>query len=259
MLSSILTMDGRLLDATNPQWLHWLRETPSTNTWAIANAAHLHHGDVVFTQHQTAGRGQGDRVWYSPAGVLTASFVLDGIPPAQWPGLSLASGLAVIYAIEDLMPTCQNMLRLKWPNDVWYDRRKLAGILCEGAGSRVIVGVGCNRQVDLAELTALGNAISLHQIQRIVPTEMSLLERLRHYLLEVAGLLTVDTAPGLSPLLPALRERDGLQGQAVHLAIHKRQWSGIARGIDEQGRLQIQDAQGEVHAFAAGRVSLAGA
>ena len=79
MLFSILAMDEPLLAENNPPWLHWLAQTPSTNSWALAHAAELQHGDVVFTPQQTAGRGQGDRVWYSPPGVLTASFVLDGV------------------------------------------------------------------------------------------------------------------------------------------------------------------------------------
>jgi BirA family transcriptional regulator, biotin operon repressor / biotin---[acetyl-CoA-carboxylase] ligase len=128
-----------------PAWLHWLDQTPSTNSWSIEHLSQLQHGDVVFTPQQTAGRGQFDRIWHSPPGVLTASFILDGLDPSQQSGLSLAVGLAVIYAIEDLAISCQNCLQLKWPNDIWYDQRKLAGILCEVSKDRLIVGIGCNR------------------------------------------------------------------------------------------------------------------
>ncbi len=252
-------MDGRLL-ANNPLWLNCLAETPSTNSWALANAPALQHGDVVFTQQQTAGRGQGDRVWYSPPGVLTASFVLDGVAPHYWPALSLASGLAVIYAIEDLLPACRQLLQLKWPNDVWCDQRKLAGILSEGQGQRVVVGIGCNRQVDFSGWDASINPISLHQIQAAVPSELLLLERLRHYLLEVAGMLTGASISGLASLLPELRRRDGLLGRAVCIdlppPIPEKYWSGTGQGIDEQGRYQIQRADGVVRAFTVGRIRL---
>jgi BirA family transcriptional regulator, biotin operon repressor / biotin---[acetyl-CoA-carboxylase] ligase len=262
VLSSILTMDGRLL-ANNPRWLHWLVQTPSTNSWAIAHAHELQHGDVVFTQQQTAGRGQGDRVWYSPPGVLTASFVLDGVAHHYWPTLSLASGLAVIYAIEDLLPDCRTLLQLKWPNDVCYQQRKLAGILAEGQGQRVVVGIGCNRQVDVSGWDTSINPISLHQIQPIVPSELLMLERLRHYLLELAGMLTATSHSGFAPLLPELRRRDGLFGQEVSIDLSpsnpEQHWSGTGLGIDEQGRYQIQNGDGVVRSFAAGRIKLAAA
>ncbi len=250
-------MDGPLLAENNPAWLHWLAQTPSTNTWAIEHSTQLHHGDVVFTPHQTAGRGQGDRVWQSPPGVLTASFILDGVAPRHWPALSLTSGLAVIYAIEDLLPAGRQRLQLKWPNDVWCDQRKLAGILAEGQGQRVVVGIGCNLQVDFRGWDESINPISLHQIQPIVPSELLLLERLRHYLLEVAGLLTAQG--GLAPLLPELRRRDALWGQAVWIGLPQQSWSGIAQGIDEQGRYQIQGANHELRSFTAGRIRLAAA
>lgn len=253
-------MDGHLL-ANNPPWLHCLAQTPSTNSWALAHATALQHGDVVFTQQQTAGRGQGDRVWYSPPGVLTASFILDGVAPHYWPALSLASGLAVIYAIEDLLPACRQLLQLKWPNDVWCQQRKLAGILAESQGHRVVVGIGCNRQVDVSGWDKSINPISLHQIQAAVPSELLLLERLRHYLLEVAGMLTGASISGLAPLLPELRRRDGLLGRTVCIdlppPIPEKYWSGTAQGIDEQGRYQIQRADGAVRSFTAGRIRLA--
>ncbi len=247
-------MDGSLSKINLP-WLHWLDQTASTNSWAIDHAAQLQHGDVVFTQQQTAGRGQGDRVWHAPPGVLTASLMMDGVAPLHWPVLSLASGLAVIYAIEDLMPNCHNMLRLKWPNDVWCNQRKLAGILVEGSGQRLVIGIGCNRQVDFTDWPATSiQPISLHHMQAVVPSELALLARLRHYLLEAGGLLMSGSGQGLSLLWPELRRRDALVGTAVGIDLAHEHWSGTALGIDGQGHYQIQGNDGEVRSFAAGRI-----
>ncbi|MGL5058986.1 MAG: biotin--[acetyl-CoA-carboxylase] ligase, partial [Microcoleus sp.] len=110
-----------------PQWLHWLDSCPSTNTWAIDRASQLDRGSAVFTRNQTGGRGQYGRIWHSPPGVFTASFILDLPNSNLLSGLSLAVGLAVIYAIEDLVPDCRDKLQLKWPNDISIDRQKLAG------------------------------------------------------------------------------------------------------------------------------------
>jgi BirA family transcriptional regulator, biotin operon repressor / biotin---[acetyl-CoA-carboxylase] ligase len=264
---AVSSMNNRDLEKL-PTWLHWLDCCHSTNTWATAQAAQLQHGDVVFTQQQTAGRGQQGRVWYAPPGVLTASFVLDRLPVTQLPGLSLAAGLAVIYAIADLIPDRQQTLMLKWPNDVVCDRRKLAGILCEAISgqsariSRAIVGIGLNRCVDFAEAglepNQIGHPVSLQQISSVVPDELTLLERLRHYLLQVADLLTRagDSSEnfGLTPLLPELHRRDALRDRTVTLDLPNRSITGQAVGIDAIGRLQIRTPDGQVQAFSTGRV-----
>ncbi|WP_228042424.1 MULTISPECIES: biotin--[acetyl-CoA-carboxylase] ligase [unclassified Tychonema] len=252
-----------------PHWLHSLETCESTNSWAIARAAKLHHGDVIFTKQQTSGRGQHGRTWYSPPGVFTASFVLDNLNPNLLPGLSLAVGLAAIYAIEDLVPECRDMLRLKWPNDVWIHRQKLAGILCEATsdntfGTRAVVGIGINRCVDFAaaglDERDLGNAVSLHSIASNVPDELCLLARLRHYLLELADMFSTTDKPaqksGLAPLLPELRRRDGLIGCNVAIELASETICGKAAGIDGSGRLLVCLAGDRIQAFTSGRVRL---
>lgn len=250
----------------SPAWLHWLDACPSTNTWAIAHLAQLQHGDVVYTPQQTAGRGQHGRVWYSPPGVLTASFVLENIPVAQLPVVSLGAGLAVIYAIEDLLPALKEALRLKWPNDVLLHGRKLAGILCEASANghmgRVVVGIGLNCCADFEqaglETETLGSAISLHQVAPIVPDTLPLLERLRHYLLQTAGLLKSEHElhenTGLAALLPTLRSRDALLGQPLTVDCAGKQVSGEAIGISDRGHLLLRLPNGEVRSFVSGHI-----
>jgi BirA family transcriptional regulator, biotin operon repressor / biotin---[acetyl-CoA-carboxylase] ligase len=264
-----------------PNWLRSVEQCSSTNTWAIAQAADLGQGDVVFTRHQTAGKGQRGRIWHSPPGVLTASFVLDRLPAVQLPGLSLAVGLAVIYAIEDLLaiePSSQpsngqGQLQLKWSNDVLLDRRKVAGILCEATShqssgtARVVVGIGLNRCVDFAEagLTAneIGKAASLHQVFSVVPDEFALLERLRNYLLQVADLFSKATnsaespdsaRSGLALLLPELRHRDALIDRPIRIELLGESVAGQAAGIDDSGRLLLRLPDQQIRAFTSGHV-----
>jgi BirA family transcriptional regulator, biotin operon repressor / biotin---[acetyl-CoA-carboxylase] ligase len=252
-----------------PAWLHWLDQCASTNSWAIDRFASLSHGDVVFTRQQTAGRGQQNRKWHAPSGVLTASFVLRSIPAAQLPSLSLAAGLAVIYAIEDLSTDLQGSLRLKWANDVLWQEQKLAGILCESvtaadsqiSDSQVVVGIGLNRWVDLTPLDRpsletgwMQEAISLHQITAIVPDELALLTRLRHYLLETAGLLQWSTS-ALLKLLPALRQRDALRGKLITVEQAGEQIRGEAVGLGDRGELLLRDAEGRMRSLRSGHIS----
>lgn len=256
-----------LSNSNKPEWLQWLHSCPSTNTWAIANLANLQHGDVVFTPRQTAGRGQHGRIWHSPPGVLTASFILNQIPAAQLPEISLVAGLAVIYAVEDSLPDWRNVLRLKWPNDVLLDGRKLAGILCEGrvqgASGQVVVGVGLNRCADFAQVavekSAIAHAVSLHQVSSMVPDELLLLTRLRHYLLQTASVLRLEKTStqentGLSAFLPALHSRDALRDRHITLDLGTEKVDGQAMGIDDRGWLLLRLPDGELRAFRSGHV-----
>jgi BirA family biotin operon repressor/biotin-[acetyl-CoA-carboxylase] ligase len=250
-----------------PQWLRWVDSCPSTNTWATTHADRLPHGAVVFTRRQIAGRGQHGRTWHSPTGVFTASFILD-FPIAQLSGLSLVIGLAVIHAIEDLLPDQRGRLRLKWSNDLLIERRKVAGILCEASSgsrsrhTRVVVGIGINRCVDFVQagLSAdqIGNAISLHEISNVVPEEFALLERSRHYLMQVRDIVAqkYDSTDfsGIVPLFPELPQRDGLRDRPVTIDLNGEEISGQAIGFDDQGRLLLRSPQGRIRAFTSGRI-----
>lgn len=249
-----------------PPWLEWLEVCPSTNTWAIEHLAQLDHGTVVVTRHQTHGRGQNGRIWYSPPGVLTLSVILDRIPTSQLSGFSLIAGLAVVYAIEDLIPSLQNQLRLKWTNDVWLNQRKLAGILCEGVtnslsnGTKLVVGIGLNHHADFAnlEISSIRNPISLHEVVPIIPHEVPLLERLRHYLLQTAGLFqSSQHLSCLSTLLAAVRDRDALLGKQITIELSGEQISGEAIGIDDRGYLRLQLSDGTIRVFISGHVIFA--
>jgi BirA family biotin operon repressor/biotin-[acetyl-CoA-carboxylase] ligase len=233
-----------------PGWVIALPTCPSTNTWALDHLDALAHGACVWTPRQTAGRGRGASTWHAPPGVLTASFVLDlagpdergAVPAAQ---LSLAAGLAVANAVEDLVPAAR--IAIKWPNDVLLRERKLAGILCESrrrddGRPAVVVGIGLNLapRWDLAP-AALPLAVS--KVAPIgldefapPPAEPVLLTALRRYLLEAWGLLA---ARGFAPLLPALRQRDWLAGRAVTVRDGERMLRGTAGGLDDRGALLV--------------------
>lgn len=251
-----------MVNPARPDWLHWLETCPSTNTWAIAHTQVLRDGDVVFTPHQTAGRGRQGRTWHSPQGVLTASFILDRVLPAYQPLLSLAAGLAVLYAVEDLLPACQSQLQIKWPNDVLLQGRKLAGILCETAtalpAERVVVGIGLNRCADLKAMAQHPGGslqpISLHEVVATVPEPLPLLERLRHYLREAVGFLHPKAASNFAALLPALRARDALMGQSILLDLGGEQLLGRAAGISDRGYLQLELPDGSHRDIATGHV-----
>jgi BirA family biotin operon repressor/biotin-[acetyl-CoA-carboxylase] ligase len=131
--------------------VHRLESVPSTNDAARALAFEgAAHGTVVVAGEQTRGRGTKGRAWHSPAGLgLYASFILRGPggAPVPYPHLlPLAAGLAASDAVRE---AAGFEPRLKWPNDVLHEGKKLGGILSEAVsgtsgGDFAIVGVGLN-------------------------------------------------------------------------------------------------------------------
>ncbi len=126
---------------------HW--EIDSTNLRAVqqSEAVDTPTPLLVLAEQQTAGRGRGSNRWWSSDGSLTFSLLVDRneLPADQTSLLALTAGLAVCQAVERFAPLSD--IGLKWPNDIYLDGRKLAGILIElpaNRTSRVVIGVGIN-------------------------------------------------------------------------------------------------------------------
>ena len=214
-----------------------LRCIDSTNararTLALAGAP---HGTLVTAGEQLAGRGRQGRTWVAPAGrALLASLVLRDVPPL----LALASALAVAdIAGADA--------RIKWPNDVLVDGRKVAGILAEGRPQEgwAVLGIGVNVAVRAEDLPpelagrAAGLGLDPAAIEPMLASRLTALER---RLVQDARATRDD-----------YRARDALRGRAVR-------WDhgeGVAAGIDDDGRLLVELAEGGTAALDAGEVHL---
>lgn len=140
-------------------------QTTSTND--DARSAEYRHGDVVWAEHQTAGRGQRGHTWTSPEGEnLTFSLVLE---PAFLPvGEQFLLSQIVALALADTFGRYGIDTRIKWTNDVYAGDRKLVGILIEhnysgGQLARTIVGIGININQQRFD-PALPNPVSMAQL-----------------------------------------------------------------------------------------------
>jgi BirA family transcriptional regulator, biotin operon repressor / biotin---[acetyl-CoA-carboxylase] ligase len=209
------------------------RLTDSTNERARELAlGGAPHGTLVTADEQMAGRGRQGRAWSAPpgSGVLMSLVVRD--LDERSAALPLAAAVAVCEALAPL--DC----RIKWPNDVWLERRKLAGILVEGRPQEgwAIVGIGLNVSTALEQLPAVlrDTATSL----RIAGDERGSEEVL------AALLQALDRRLGQPPeeILPAWRERDALRGESVRW----RDGEGRAAGIDQTGALVVETDRGPV-------------
>lgn len=216
-----------------------LPEVDSTNAELLRRAqAGQYDPCLLVALHQTAGRGRLGRTWHSPAAMASLTFSLAlPLTPRDWSGLSLAVGLSVA---QSLHPDIQ----LKWPNDLWLDGRKLAGILIEtvnaaaGAGGArwVVIGVGIN--IDRPQLAGLstepaGLRERLPTIE--APTALGLVAPAL-----VQHLLSFE-ASGFAAFAPAFATRDALAQAPVVLSDGRR---GVALGVDAAGVLLLQTEQG---------------
>ncbi|HEY1565661.1 MAG TPA: biotin--[acetyl-CoA-carboxylase] ligase [Solirubrobacteraceae bacterium] len=213
-----------------------LRRTDSTNTRARElAAAGAPHGMLVTAAEQTAGRGRQGRSWAAATGRSLLCSVIVRDPPAL---MSLRAGVATAEAVGP-------QARLKWPNDVHMEGRKVAGILVEGRPQEEwgVIGVGVNVAVapeDFpAELAGRAGTLGLGP-EAIEPLLARLLAALERWL----------AAPEAA-MLEAVRARDALLGQAIT-------WAGgtaHGAGIDAHGRLLVDTPKGR-QALSAGEVHL---
>ena len=220
---------------------------------------------VRVAYRQTAGRGRQGRPWQGQAG-LTFSVALPlALAPARLSGLSLAVGLAVAQALEDCDAALGSRVGLKWPNDLQIDGRKLAGILIESvpAGPQrlwAVIGIGLNLVRDARmeaalgrELAGVAEGITSFDPQRD-PTRI-----LGAVLNRLAATGATFLAEGFAPLAPAWSARDAFRDEPVRL-LHdgKVLAEGLARGVDGEGHLLLETADG-LQQIASGEVSLRGA
>lgn len=117
-------------------------EVDSTNAWARREAgAGLPLPRCYLARQQSAGRGSRGREWASPPGGLWLSLLLPPLKPPMLPWLALGAGAAAARAVRSV---CGLQAEVKWPNDVWLDGGKLAGVLVETAAGQVVLGIGMN-------------------------------------------------------------------------------------------------------------------
>jgi BirA family biotin operon repressor/biotin-[acetyl-CoA-carboxylase] ligase len=231
----------------------------STNTALSARAeAGASSGTVIAAEWQTAGRGRRGRPWHSPiGGALTFSMLWRfAAGAAALGGLSLAVGLALARALERL--DIQG-IALKWPNDLEWNRRKVAGILIEMRGdalgpSLAIIGVGLNVRLSHAVRDAIDQPVADLEsaVGRILDRNVLLAALL-------AGLhdaLAEFERDGFAPLRTEWDRRHAYQGQRVRVALPDGRFEhGVVRGVNEDGALRLATADG-LRNYHTGEVSL---
>lgn len=219
--------------------------------------------DIIacLAEVQTAGKGRLQRQWYSP---FAENIYLSLLCPfekdiSELSGLSLVVGLAVCRAIESAIDISSELLKIKWPNDILLEDKKLAGTLIEiqaesNGFCQVIIGVGINvnmKKADQADIdqtwTSLTNTINTyinrnHLVPEIIDTLIDYLEKF--------------SSQGLEFFQNEWQHRDCLIDSHISLASGKEIITGLYSGVNEHGHLKLKSKTDKMLTFSSGDASI---
>jgi BirA family biotin operon repressor/biotin-[acetyl-CoA-carboxylase] ligase len=243
--------------------LFFVGQAASTNTVAMEMAAKgCPEGTVIIADSQTGGKGRLGRTWISPAGVnlYLSSVVRPNIQPRDATGLTLFSAVACASALRQ---SCGIPVFIKWPNDLLVGSRKIGGILTEIRAdmdhiSYAVIGIGINvnlpEQDMPEELRKIATSVLIESGKTFSRTSLAaatIKEFDRWYMLLLNG--------GKKEITERWIELSSTIGKHVRLAAGDRIFEGIAEGIDDEGLLIVQMADGSFRKFSAGDVTTEGA
>ncbi|MEX6226624.1 bifunctional biotin--[acetyl-CoA-carboxylase] ligase/biotin operon repressor BirA [Providencia hangzhouensis] len=232
----------------------------STNQYMLERIPSLKSGDTCLAEYQSAGRGRRGRQWVSPFGCnlyLSMYWKLDQGPAAAI-GLSLVVGIVIA---ETLNKISQEKVKVKWPNDLYMNDKKLAGILVEltgktGDAAHIIIGIGINIGMNKNNIES-SNTITQEwsslrdEVEDIERNELSV-----NIIKALRKSLVIFENEGLKPFLDRWFKLDNFLNRDVKLLIGNDIITGVERGINEQGALLLQKNNGEIIPYIGGEISL---
>lgn len=228
----------------------------STNQYLLERISSLSSGDACVAEYQQAGRGRRGRKWFSPFGAnlyLSMYWRLEQGPAAAI-GLSLVIGIVMAEVLQSLGA---DKVRVKWPNDLYLQDRKLAGILVEltgktGDAAQIVIGAGINLAMRRVESEVVNQGWINLQEAGIRIDRNTLAVRL---IKELRSALQLFEQEGLSPWLSRWEKLDNFINRPVKLIIGEKEIFGISRGIDVQGALLLEQ-DGIIKPWMGGEISL---
>lgn len=230
----------------------------STNQYLLERLDTLQSGDACIAEYQQAGRGRRGRQWFSPFGAnlyLSMYWRLEQGPAAAV-GLSLVIGIVMAEVLQEL--GAENV-RVKWPNDLYLNDRKLAGILVEltgktGDAAQIVIGAGINLAMRNVASDVINQSwINLQEAGINIDRNALAIKIIK----ELRKALQLFEDEGLVPFLPRWESLDNFINRQVKLIIGDREIHGVSRGINEQGGLLLEQ-DGVIKPWVGGEISLRG-
>lgn len=254
---------SRILDGVFGQRVVSYEITDSTNTRAkqLAEEGAV-HGTLVVANMQTAGKGRRGRSWQQEEGsVIAMSLLLRPVfSPDKASMLTLLAAHSVAGAIEAVtgLPAA-----IKWPNDIVINRKKTVGILTEmslgveqAAIDYIVIGIGINvnNTAFPEEIRDMATSLYLEKGER-VSRSVLIAESMRRLEVDYEAFLKTED---LSAILPDYNAHLISMNKEVRVLDPKGEYTGISRGMDAQGELLVERADGEIIKVYAGEVSVRG-
>ncbi|KGA58950.1 bifunctional biotin--[acetyl-CoA-carboxylase] ligase/biotin operon repressor BirA [Proteus vulgaris] len=228
----------------------------STNQYLMQRISELTSGDVCIAEYQSAGRGRRGRKWISPFGrnlYLSMYWKLEQGPAAAI-GLSLVVGVIMAEVLQKLGA---EGVKVKWPNDLYLNDKKLSGILVELTGktgdvAHIITGIGINIAMSKNQNEAINQQwINLEQVGiKIDRNELAceITNALRDAFVQFEK-------QGLSVFIERWKSLDNFMDRRVKLIIGEKEIFGVAKGINDQGALLLEQ-NGSITPYIGGEISL---
>ena len=250
-----LINEAKLIEAIDNRCFYF-DETLSTNGFMLSHANELERGDICVAEYQSAGRGRRGRTWVSPYGnhLYCSLFWRLNQGMAQAMGLSLVVACSLVEVLKRFdVPD----VGVKWPNDIYLNHKKLAGILVEMTGQadsecNLVIGIGINMSMSSSQADLIDQPWSDLTHLETMPDKTELLIALQQ---QLKSDLSLFEKQGLTAFLVRWQAVDLFNNQTVKLLIADKVIEGICRGIDEQGALLLDD-NGVVTAYVGGEISL---
>ena len=229
----------------------------STNQWLLDNIPNLEDGQSCVAEYQLAGRGRHGRKWISPfaSHIYFSYYKKFNCSLERLSGLSLLVGIATVNALEKLG---FSDISLKWPNDIYYHQKKLAGILIElnqssSEVSHTVIGIGLNVKMPAEQAKEIDQPwIDLTSISQVEVDRNQLIALL---VTELDSLLNDFEHKGLKGHIERWFKLDCFLNKNVNILIAEKKITGICRGIDDSGALLLEQ-NGKITAFVGGEISL---
>ncbi len=245
------------------QHLIFLHEVDSTNTYAtnLLRNVNIAEGSIISTDNQTQGKGQRGAVWNSEIGSnITVSCILKphflSIKNTFY--LSKISALAIYDVLTELLPNSQFDIKIKWPNDILVNQKKVAGILIENNFNRdvlqySVIGIGIN--VNQMEFKGLQySATSLKLLTSHIFNKNDVLEKLCQHLekwylkLKALKFSEIDEH--------YINRLFGMNQRCLFSDINNNEFNATIIGIDPTGKLILQHSNGKLYYYEVKEVKL---
>ncbi len=234
--------------------------TDSTNTQAKKLAEEgAPEGTVVITEKQTHGRGRKGRSWLSPDGdgIYMSVILRPDLPPFEAPRITLLTAVALA---EALITETGMSLRIKWPNDILINGKKIAGILTEissemDAIDYVVVGLGLNVNTPHENFTheLKNQSTSVYIETGTVFSRVRLIQAFLHWFEKYYDILLTS---GFSSIIKRWRTLADIIGRNIKVDSIGKSYSGEVVDINDDGVLMLKDDKGNIHRIISGDVTL---